>query len=646
MQKRFEAEVRFQATLLLLQERIPRVSTFYSPVMHISDTSVVAENTNMAIRVINTPDTPVPEIQLLSNGRYHVMVTNAGGGYSRWKDIAITRWREDSTCDNWGSFCFIKDLEQDSSLFWSPAFQPSMKEGESYEAVFSQGRAEFRRRDYGLETHTEIVVSPEDDVELRRLHITNRSRRKRYIEVTSYAEVVLTNFNADIAHPAFSNLFVQTEVLSQRNAIICTRRPRSLDEKNPSMFHLMKVHKADIVSVTYETDRSKFIGRGNTIHNPACLYNKDGLAGTQGSVLDPVISIQYRITIEPQKTATVDMLIGIAETKEICNALVEKYQDRFLRSRAIELSWTHSQVVLRQINAVEEDAQLYSKLAGSVIFVNPTLRAEQNIIMKNRRGQSSLWAYSVSGDLPIVLLQIEDSSNIDLVKQMIQAHSYWRLKGLIVDLVIWNEDHGGYRQVLQNEIQSLIAPAIGSEMRERPGGIFFRAADQISNEDRVLFQSLARIIISDKLGTLAEQANRRAKAKNIMSYFTPSKFYPSVTNMLPQPEGLQFFNGMGGFSSDGQEYIIVTTPGKTTPAPWINVLANENFGTIISESGQSYSWLENAHEFRLTPWNNDPVGDLAGESFFIRDEENGKTWSPTPLPIRSKSNYITTHGFG
>ena len=646
MQKRFEAEVQFQSALLLLQERIPRISTFYSPVTHISDSSIIAENIDIPVRVINTPDTPVPEVQLLSNGRYNVMVTNAGGGYSRWKDIAVTRWREDSTCDNWGTFCFIKDIEQDSNLFWSSAYQPSLKEGDNYEAVFSQGRAEFRRRDHSIETHTEIVVSPEDDVELRRVHITNRSKKKRYLEITSYAEVVLAPYNADVAHPAFSNLFVQTEIIAERNAIICTRRPRSVDELNPSMFHLMKVHHTEIQSVSYETDRSKFIGRGNTIHQPAFLNNADGLSGTQGSVLDPVISIQYRIVINPQESATIDMLIGIADSKEICNALVEKFQDRYLRKRALELSWTHSQVVLRQINAGEADAQLYSKLAGSVIFTNPSLRTDQNIIIKNYRGQSALWSYSISGDLPIVLLQIEDSANIDLAKQLIKAHAYWRLKGLIVDLVIWNEDYGGYRQVLQNEIQSLIAPALGNDVKDKPGGIFFRSADQISNEDRILFQTVARIVISDRMGSLEEQVNRRSKVKNIVPYFTPSKFYPSVATSIMLPEGLQFFNGMGGFSQDGKEYIISTTAGQTTPAPWINVLANQNFGSIISESGQSYTWLENAHEFRLTPWNNDPVSDLEGEVFYIRDEESGKWWSPTPLPGRSKSSYITKHGFG
>ena len=647
MQKRFESEVQFQATLLLLQERIPRVSTFYSPSVHQTDSSSMAADVNEnPIRVINTPHTPLPEVQLLSNGRYNVMVTNAGGGYSKWKDIAVTRWREDFTCDNWGAFCFIRDL--DNNTIWSAGFQPSLQEADSYEAVFSQGRAEFRRWDNSrsLETHTEIVVSPEDDVELRRIHITNRSRKKRYVELTSYAEVVLTSAQADNAHPAFSNLFVQTEIIEQRNAIVCNRRPRSMNEQTPSMFHIMKVHQAETKNISYETDRSQFIGRGNTIHHPKMMYTSDALSNTQGPVLDPIISIQYRIIIEPQQTAIIDMVIGIAETRDVCNSLVEKYQDKHLTDRAFELSWTHSQVVLRQINALETDAQLYGRLAGSVIYANPSLRADPNIIIANHRGQSGLWSYSISGDLPIVLLQIEDSENLELVKQMLQAHAYWRLKGLMVDLVIWNDDHGGYRQNLQNQILGLVVPSGGADMKEQPGGIFIRSADQISNEDRILFQTVARIIISDKYGSLEDQIGRRDKMKTPIPYFSPTKFYPSLP-IADLPTGdLQFFNGMGGFSNDGKEYIISTTPKQTTPAPWINVLANPNFGTIVSESGQSYTWIANAHEFRLTPWNNDAVSDLSGEVFYIRDEESGRFWSPMPLQCKGKSSYLTKHGFG
>jgi cyclic beta-1,2-glucan synthetase len=643
MQQRFESEVHLKSALLLLQERIPRISSFYSPSVHSGDSSIVSTN-SPSIRVINTPNTAVPEIQLLSNGRYHVMVTNAGGGYSRWKNLSVTRWREDVTCDNWGSFCYVRDL--DSNLFWSSAFQPTQQQGEKYEAVFSMGRAEFRRVDFSLETHTEIVVSPEDDIELKRVHITNRSRKKRTLEITSYAEVVLATHAADEAHPAFSNLFVETEILQKRNAIICTRRPRSVDEKTPWMFHLMKVHDAEIVTVSYETDRDLFIGRGNNINSPRVMKRKGVLSGTSGSVLDPIVSIQYQIVLSGNESVTIDIISGMAETRGICNDLIDKYQERHLFNRVLELAWTHSQVILRQINAVEADAQLYSRLAGSIVFSNQLLRVDPAVILKNRRGQSGLWGYSISGDIPIVLVQIDDASNLDLVKQMVQAHLYWRLKGLMVDLVIWNDDHSGYRQELHNKIQGLIAPEMGNDLNDKPGGIFIRSADQISSEDRILFESVAQIVISDRFGTLEDQVNRRTKIKTSIPYFSPTKFYPSVYAAIEPRNDLQFFNGLGGFTEDGKEYVITTTAENKTYAPWVNVLANPEFGCIITESGQSYTWVDNAHEIRLTPWNNDPITDLKGETFYLKDEESGRFWSPTPLPCRGSQSYITRHGFG
>ncbi len=269
MQKRFEADPLFKATLLLLQERVPKVAALYSQPTELSAIRAIASGPEAPVRVVTTPDTPIPEVQLLSNGRYHVMVTNAGGGYSRWKDLAVTRWREDTTCDNWGTFCYVRDVA--SGEFWSTAHQPTGKRPTSYEAIFTEARAEFRRRDNDFEAHTEIVVSPEDDIELRRLRITNRSRTRRTIDVTSYAEVALASAAADALHPAFSNLFVQTEIIPQRQAILCTRRPRSQDEPSAWMFHLMAVHGPDSAQVSYETDRSAFIGRGRTVVAPKAM---------------------------------------------------------------------------------------------------------------------------------------------------------------------------------------------------------------------------------------------------------------------------------------------------------------------------------------------------------------------------------------
>ena len=642
MQKRFESEPQFQATLLLLQERIPKTTKYFTPPPDIANISVESGETEM--RVIRNPDTPTPEVQLLSNGNYHVMITHAGGGYSRWKNIAVTRWREDATCDNWGNFCFLRDMEKGD--FWSIAHQPSVKPAKSYEAVFSQGRAEFRRMDNDIETHTEIAVSPEDDVEIRRVHIANRSKRKRYIELTSYAEVVLAPAAADTLHPAFSNLFVQTEIIPQKNAILCTRRPRSQEETPPWMFHLMRTDALEVEKVSFETDRMQFIGRGHTIKKPRALMQTAALSGAHGSVLDPVVSIQYRLTIPPMETITVDMVYGISDTREYTEGLIGKYQDPSFIARAFELAWTHSQMVLRQINASESDAQLFSRLAGSVIHSNGTLRADPAILLRNHKGQSGLWGYSISGDLPIVLLQISDIENIGMVRQLVQAHAYWRLKGLMVDLVIWNEDYGGYRHVLQNQLLGLISAGTEMEASERPGGIFVRVAEQIAMEDRILIQSVARLVLSDSKGSLMSQVSRRPAQRASIPLLIPSVVH--VTSLTePEPvQGTAFFNGLGGFSDDGDEYIIHTDRSKPTPVPWSNVLSNPRFGTVVTESGQAYTWFENAHEYRLTPWNNDPVCDGSGEAFYIRDEDSGHFWSPSSLPCSSRSEYVTRHGFG
>ncbi len=646
MQRRFASAPLFQATMLLLQEKAPKPSAFYSNTTELFDIRAGAAEQEMPMRVLNRADTRTPEVQLLSNGRYNLMVSNSGGGSSRWKELALTRWREDGTRDNWGAFCYVRDMS--SGAFWSTTYQPTLAKPDHYQVIFTEGRAEFRRRDHDIEMHTEIVVSPEDDIELRRTHITNRSRARRTIDITSYTEVVLAPAAADAAHPAFSNLFVQTEILAPQHAILCTRRPRSNGEKTPWLLNLMTAHGVDVGQVSFETDRARFLGRGNTPHMPQALLEPAPLSGADGSVLDPIAAIRFQIVLEPEQTAVIDIVIGAADTREQALHLVAKYQDRYLADRVFELAWTHSQVVLRQLNASEADAQLYARLAGSVIYRNDQLRADASILIKNRRGQSGLWGYAISGDLPIVLLQIKSLENIELVRQMVQAHAYWRLKGLTVDLVIWNEDHAGYRQILQEQILALITSGIEGHTVDRPGGIFVRQADQMSSEDRILLQAVARVVLSDGGGTLAEQINRRAAPELRMP-----KFYPTGPRLLEQPTAiepekaaLEFFNGLGGFSPDGREYVVITEAGQTTPAPWVNVLANPHFGSVISESGQAYTWGENAHEFRLTPWSNDAVSDISGEAFYLRDEESGHYWSPTSLPCRGTGQYVIRHGFG
>ncbi|WP_245622545.1 GH36-type glycosyl hydrolase domain-containing protein [Pseudoxanthomonas dokdonensis] len=679
MQKRFTADAEFQATLLLLQERIPHTGVFHPHETEAQAPNLAQNESEMQLRVMRSPSPSRPAVQLLSNGRYHGMLTSAGGGYSRIHEMALTRWREDSTRDPWGIWCYLRDVYSGDS--WSAAYQPTCVDTDEYEAIFTDAKAEFRCKNRAFDSHLEIAISPEDDIELRRLRISNRSRRTRVIEITTYAEVVLAPAIADELHPAFSNLFVQTEIVAAKQALMCTRRPRSHDEVPPWMFHLVAVHDADVQSMSYETDRARFLGRGRTPRNPLALDELEALSNTSGSVLDPIVAIRTRIELKPEQTATIDMVYGTGPDRAACSALVDKYRDRRLADRVFDLAWTHSQVIRRQINASQTDAQIYEQLASLMLYTHPSMRADSEILLQNRRGQSGLWGHAISGDLPILLLQISDAENIELVRQLVQAHAYWRLKGLRVDLVIWNESQTGYRQQLQDQILGMIATDPEATLLDRPGGIFVRPAQQLTQEDRILLSTVARAIISDKQGSLASQVGKRlaperdlppllevaetpriSVADNVDTVDAGSA--PAEDPLLGLPPAVAlgedqdpwpfepvetqqlFDNGIGAFAASGREYIAVSRPGQPTPAPWSNILANPMLGSVVSESSTGYTWFENAHELRLTPWHNDPVSDTSGEAFYLRDEETGKVWSPLPLPCPGSGAYRTRHGFG
>jgi len=648
MQRRFMSDPLVRATELLLQERVPKRGATLHP--HAAEVSAAArppaEDAGAATRVFTDPDSPSPEVQLLSNGRYHVMVTHAGGSYSRWRDLAVTRWREDATCDGWGTFVYLRD--RDSGRTWSSAHQPTQRPADRYEAIFVQARAEYRRRDQAIDTHTEICVAPDDDVEIRRITLINQSARRRRIELTSYAEVVLAPLNSDLAHRAFSNLFVQTEILPGLQAILCTRRRRTPGEQAPWMFHLFAAPGVAAGEPSYETDRARFVGRGRTVVDPVAL-DGDGpadLSNTAGPVLDPIVAIRRTVTLSADESATVQIISGVAETREGALTLLEKYSDRHIVERAFESAWFQSQETLRQLNVTEADAQAFGRLAGSVVYASALRRAAPGTIARNQSRQSGLWRFGISGDLPIVLLHIGDVNRIDRARYVLHAHAYWRLKGLTTDLVIVNEDFSGYRAVLQDMLTGLINAGPKAQGADLPGAVFVRRADELSEDERVLLQTVARIVFDDTRETPIEQVERRLWATR------PTDRLETVEQAIAEPvvplamHERIFDNGLGGFTPDGREYVVALEAGRTTPAPWVNVIASPHIGTVVSESGSAYTWVENAHEFRLTAWHNDPVTDGSGEALYIRDEQTGAFWSPTPLPARGRSGYLCRHGFG
>jgi len=606
---------------------------------------MTASKRNTPIRIFDSPQTPLPELQLLSNGRYHVVLSNAGGGYSRCNELAVTRWREDASCDPWGTFCYLRDLA--SGAFWSNTHQPTLVPAEAYTAKFSAGRAVFQRRDHGIETDTVVSVSASDDVEVRRIRLCNHSDTQRSLDLTSYAEIVLAPPAADSAHPAFGKLFVETEILRADQAILCTRRPRAPDDPTPWMFHLLAAHQPITGDVGYETDRARFIGRGRSAADPQALHGSAALSGSAGAVLDPIAAIRCGITLEPSASATIDLITGVARTRAACLAMVARYRKRAAADRVFAAARPQHTRLLRRLHIAAADAPGFCQLAASVILVNPALRADPALIASNRRGQSALWGHALSGDLPIALLGISDPADLDLLARMLQAHAYWRAHGLPVDLVVRCGDEAS-GPIGHERIASLIAAGSDPALAAKPGGVLLLRSGQLDAGDRILLHTVARIVSGDGKQPFAGPAGSVAAAVAALpppSVQRSADHPPSIAVATPA-RALIFDNGLGGFTPDGREYVITLAGAAMTPAPWVNVLANPDFGSIISESGSSYTWSENAHEFRLSPWSNDPVGDANTEAFYLRDEDSGSYWSVTRLPRGGAAPYVTRHGFG
>ena len=648
IRQRFHAEPMVQATELLLQERIPRDVAILP--RRAAAASPIARTEGFEPpggRRFTSADAATPATHLLSNGRYAVMLTAAGSGYSRWRDLAVTRWREDATCDDWGSYVFLRDAQ--SGDVWSPGYQPSGVKPDDYRVTFNEERAEFVRRDGTLTTTLEVLVSAEDDAEVRRVSLLNSGSTQREVEVTSYAELVLAEQAADVAHPAFSKLFVETEHLANVGALMATRRRRAPDEPEVWAAHLAVVHGEAAGSQQFETDRARFIGRGHDVRSPIAMLDGRALSNTAGPVLDPVFALRYRMRIPPGTAVHIDYWTMIAPSREALLELMDKRRDATAFERAASLGWTEAQVHLHHLSIGPGEAAVFQRLAGHLVYAAPALRPASDTIRRGSGGQPGLWPQGISGDLPIVLLRLTDTHYLDIAHQLLQAHEYWRMKQLAVDLVILNERASSYVQDLQSAIEALVRtsqsrPQVGDGLR---GRVSVLRSDLLTAETRALLMSVARVVLTGELGTISDQLDRATET--VLSGAPvpkrlPSRQEPQVAQPMPD---LEFFNGLGGFADDGREYVTVLGPGQSTPAPWINVVANPTFGFQVAAEGGGSTWSVNSREHQLTPSSNDPVSNQPGEAFYLRDDDTGDLWSPTALPIRDETaTYVTHHGHG
>lgn len=642
IQKRFHNDPRIKGVESLLYEQIPihpPLSKGYKrerPVSRLIPFSFVP-----MMGVLDTPHTSTPKANLLGNGSYSVMITNTGGGYSKWEEADITRWRADTTCDPWGTFCYIKDLE--TGKFWSSAYNPTDTKGQRFSVKFKPEKAEFQRRDNEIETTTDIFVSPQDNAEIRLITIGNLSRKSRTIELTSYSEIALAPHKTDRQHPCFNKMFIQTEEVPALG-ILAFRRLRSETDTPLWAAHLIACSQPSEEPLQFETDRSLFIGRGNSLSHPQALNGN--LTNSQGFVLDPIFSLRRRIKLEGGQRVQVAFITAVARDRRTLVSLMKKYNDINASHVAMEMAWTNAQLDLRHLRIHQEEAQLYMKLASHLLYPHSQLRPSQARLTKCRLPKSRLWAHSISGDLPIIAVSIADIHEIDLIKQVLTAHALWCMRGLKVDLVILNEESISYESPLYEQLERVIHSQIHCGLIGEPGGIFLLNSDQISEEDALLIQSVAAVHLVAARGFLRQHLASPIEPAHYPSRLVINKKIPEdPSNPLPFME-LPYFNGLGGFTQDGKEYAIYLGPNTNTPAPWINVIANPKFGTIVTESGLGCTWYGNSQTNRLTPWSNDPLLNPIGDILYIRDDKTGTVWTPTPSPIREDDAYRIRHGQG
>ena len=686
-QQRFHADALVRSVELLLHEGVPRRLVLQDAQNSPPDEERAAPTMEQPVaREVNTRLPSPPRIALLGATPYTVMLNHTGSGYSRYGDMAVTRWRADATQDATGQYCYVKDLA--TGAYWSTATQPVGASASRSSATLASDRVTLSRTDGTIDTRTEITVVPHDAAEVRRVTLTNNGSTSRDLELTSYGEIVMASPGADAAHPAFSNLFVETEWHQWCTAVTAARRPRAPDDPQLWCVHVVDAGRDRVGPVTCETDRARFIGRGRTLRAPAALEGSGALSGTTGPVLDPVFALRTRVRVAAGQSVSVAFTTLVATDREQAFELAGRYHDSHAAQRALDFAWTSAQVELREIGITPASASVYQEIASQLLFPGGSLSAPVDELRRNRGSQPLLWVHGIPGDNPIVLATIETLDGIPTLRELMSAHLYWRLRGLQVDLVVINASAHDYLQELRDAITESLVAANDATLFDRAGGVFIRRRDAFSADEFLQLVATARVqiacdgraltrvlAIADALaapesvpGASALSARgtesptpfttpvieKGGAIASLVSALKPLVSQPPPRSSVSRGRGLprltagvplQFSNGIGGFDAENRYHITVDEK-MLPPAPWANVIANAQGGFLVTERGGGCTWAENAYFYRLTPWHNDPVSDPVSDAIYLRDEDSGDLWSATPAPVTGDGPYRIIHAPG
>ncbi len=651
LRDRFHSDPVIESAELLLQEKAPRSVPALVSRDGAKPVADRAEKKGAEHRVIEDPLRADRATALLSNGHYALILTALGSGRATWNGLAVTRWRPDPTVDRWGSFIFLRDLED--GRWWSATVAPRQADGEIARVALSDSKVEFHKQVGTLRSQVDVLVASEHDAEGRRLVLTNEGPRDRIIEVTSYAEPVLMRAEADAAHPAFAKMFLRTEIDAAAGVIHIERNPRAPGEPDISVAHMIVTGETTEGETEAETDRRAFIGRGRTLAEAAAFDRGAKLTGGAGFTLDPILSLRRRVRIPAGQSVSVILwTIAAPKRAEIETAIAYLGHPEAFEHSAMQ-SWTRSQIQQYHLGMTAEETAVFQKLARYLIYPDSRLRAE--VPVSAAAPQSALWPLGISGDMPILLLRIDAEADLPIARKALRAQEYLRLRGLLVDLVLLNEHATSYSQDLQNALDSLCENArLRGLSHDGPHHHIFTLRRDLMGEST--YQALlaaARVAFHARNGKLSTQIERaealpepRDSVHDIRP-LPPALYQPAKRPPSPRVGDLAFWNGFGGFSRDGREYVLRHGMGQATPQPWINVISNGTFGFHVAAEGGGFTWSQNSRDYQLSPWSNDAVVDTPGEALFIADLSSGAVLSPfSALGTGTSARFETRHGMG
>ncbi len=672
MVRRMHADPRIQSVALLLQEQIPLTAPLQNPTDSGAKTVQSAGADKVELPPWNVPvQTPIPQMHLLSNGEYSVCISNAGSGYSAWQEIDLTRWQPDRALDSYGAWLYLQELPIDeaaptSAAPWSATFQPIPGDPAENQVTYFAHMAVFQRKENGIVSTLEVTVPPEDPLEIRRIHLNNTSARPRRLRLTSYGEIILTSQATDARHPAFNKLFIESEWVEELNLQIFRRRQRSEEEKPVFAGHMLVLDPGDtqqMPTLEHESNRALFLGRYNTPRTPQAVMPEATLSGVSGATLDPIFALGQEVTLAAHATLQLTYITMAGSSRDEIIALAQRYHVWSATERAFQQADQEAQTWAAQQHVDSQGLRNLLQAFSSLLYPSPASRAAPEILATNRLGQSGLWRFGISGDFPILLVEVNDPRQLDLVREALQIHRYLHTRRFKADLVLLDAQHVDYGAELNGMLYRLVSRVNSEQWLNERGGVFILYADQMQPEELTLLKTSARLLLVGERGTLADQVPGYTHQVQHLPALMPIRNtiplsslnarrsaslpnYGQETGATIYPTAATFANGYGAFSKDGCEYIIDLQPGQHTPAPWTNVIGYPDFGFLVTEAGSQCTWATNSGENRLTPWSNDPVSDPSGEAIYVRDEESGAFWSPTPLPAGEPAPFRIHHAAG